>query len=342
MITTKKVTLTTASPELAEQLSNYEAISVIKDIARRHAVWSNNKTPLIVTENDSDIINSIDTLRIPESKAGRDTFTVWCHKNGFEPGEYSTGQKFDTREESCILCSLVRKKGITDDMSIYNSDTREEDMIIYESKNFIIVPELGSIKTGYLMIVPKKHEWLSVAQIPSRYMPEYMQVCEDIENILKGAFGDSVVTFFEHGSGPSGFSSHKKSIVHAHTHVVHGWTMKKEYLDMVQMKPCPDIQKAANTHYFAYKEGFNGERLCCYDDDVYVQRQFPRQVMAMEMGLAPDLYNWRNTSFSENIHTTLFRIWEFLKTDGGNLPSRVKERTEGFTIPYGERYGYED
>ena len=44
---------------------------------------------------------------------------------------------------------------------------------------------------------------------------------EDVELLLKGTFGKSIpVTFWEHGSGPSGLTSHKKSIVHAHLHVI--------------------------------------------------------------------------------------------------------------------------
>lgn len=140
----------------------------------------------------------------------------------------------------------------------------------------------------------------------------------------------------EHGSGPSGFTSHKKSIVHAHVHVVIGFTLKDKYLKMVQMQPCPDLSVAAHTHYFAYKVGAKGNRLCCYNDDVYVQRQFPRQIMATELGLAPGMFNWRKTPFNENIHTTLYRIWEYLSSE--RLSYRIYERTKNFVEPYGKRF----
>lgn len=334
MITTKRILLVTSFSSIAETLSKFEAITVIDDENRKEQVWAYNKTPVLCT--DKNIANSVE---IPFEKIETEAFTKWCYKQGFEPGEYSTGEKFDTRVESCVLCSLAKHKGISEDTSIYNAEVSEVDMIIYESLHFIVVPELGSIKPGFVMIVPKKHEYLSVAQIPQIYMTEYMQVCEDIETILKGAFGnDKPVAFFEHGSSPSGFTSHKKSIVHAHTHVVVDFTLKEKYLKMVQMKPCPDLQVARDTHYFAYKVGAHGERLCCYDNEVYVQRQFPRQIMAKEMNLAPNLYNWRNTAFSENIHTSLFRIWEYLANET-NLSYRIAERTECFAAPYGERFG---
>lgn len=338
MITATRWLLTTSNPEIMKEVTKFEAVEQINSEDEREKIWKLNKTPVMFTDRSvDDFENSAVVKKIPFSKINPDEFTKWCYHLGFEPGEYSTGLKIDTRSESCILCSLSRYKGITDDATVYNVVTNEEDIIIYESKNFIVVPELGSIKPGYVMIVPKKHQYLSIAQMPKMYMPEYEQVCEDLETILKGAFGsDKIVSFFEHGSGPSGITSHAKSIVHAHVHVVVDFRIKQKYLDMVQMKPCPDISVAANTHYFAYKEGAHGERLCCYDDEVYVQRQFPRQIMAMEMGMAPGLYNWRKTHFEENIHTTLYRMWEYL-TNAKNLSYRIEERTKCFTETYGRR-----
>lgn len=335
MITTKKVLLTTSKQNIIKELVKFEAIELIGCNDERQAIWKLNKTPVIYTETKiSDIPEQVE---VPFDAIRSDSFTKWCYSQGFEPGEYSTGVKIDTRVEACVLCSLAKHKGGSDDTMIYNNDTTEEDLIIYESPNFIVVPELGSIKPGYVMILPKQHPFLSIAQLPEMYLPEYEQVCDDVEEMLKGAFGAELqVSFMEHGSGPSGFTSHKKSIVHAHVHVVIGFTLKQKYLDMVQMKPCPDLSKAAHTHYFAYKIGSRGQRLCCYDDNVYVQRQFPRQVMAMEMGYAPNLYNWRKTPFFENIHTTLYRLWEYLSTN--ELSYRIEERTKNFVIPYGIRF----
>lgn len=342
MITTKRWLLTTSSEDVMKELRRFEAIKEVANSAEREDVYKLNKTPVLFTPKDQAEMNYIpELLVIPFEQINPEEFTKWAYHNGFEPGEYCKGIKIDTRVESCVLCSLVKHKGISEDTYVYNNNEKNEvDLIIYESTNFIVVPELGSIKPGYLMIVPKKHQYLSIAQMPEMYMPEYMQVCEDVETILKGAFGiNKPVAFFEHGSGPSGITSHEKSIVHAHVHVVIDFELKQKYLDMVQMKPCPDISIAAHTHYFAYKVGARGERVCCYDDEVYVQRQYPRQIMAMEMELAPNLYNWRKTHFVENIHTTLYRIWEYLSTQ--QLSYRIEERTHSFVIPY-SRFAEED
>ena len=43
--------------------------------------------------------------------------------------------------------------------------------------------------------------------------------------------------FFEHGSSPDGISSHKRSIVHAHTHVAWGVEFQKNTKKWFCLKP---------------------------------------------------------------------------------------------------------
>ena len=116
---------------------------------------------------------------------------------GDHSSQDSTGMVSQSRSE-CLLCR------------IYNRETVNPEHIVYETENFYVVPGTGAFFDGYLMIVPKEHI-LSVAQFPKSYFTEYYEVCEDVEKILLNAFKGSVVTFMEHGSGPSGKTSHKKS-----------------------------------------------------------------------------------------------------------------------------------
>lgn len=369
MITEKRRVLVNDNPTLCSHLSHFEAITClpVEDkvslLQRCQKVWSYNKTPLICTENVDDVTFEDSDLKlvIPNdlvlayqkydeseyflSEGQVKVFTNWCYDEGFEPGEYDTGKRINTRNETCILCQIAKHKAIADDTVDYNTEVENEvDCIIYESRRFYVVTELGALKPGYLMIVPKSHEYLSIAQIDDDYVyQEYCTVCRDVELILKGAFGPTLpVAFIEHGSGPSGMTSHPKSIVHAHTHVVVGFTLEQKYLDMVQMKPLPDIRKAKDTHYFAYKVGSDGERLCCYNPEVYVQRQYPRQIMAMQYGFTMKQYNWRKYRFDDNVHATLYRIWNFLNRHRHQLTPRVYTAVESFLVGYKNRPDFRD
>jgi diadenosine tetraphosphate (Ap4A) HIT family hydrolase len=337
MISNIRDIILSGSSECVEELfSHMEALEHIDCEMKKEEVWDRNKVPYMTREEAEHVCAKGCIIEIPDWMAYEPkAFITYCHGIGFEPGEFLTGKVFDTSEEECFLCDMGRHVGFVS-LTGYNQHVPDQvDMIIYESPNFYVTSELGALKYGYLMIVPKAHI-LSVAQFPPELFPEYEEVCRDVEVLLKATYGwEKKVTFWEHGSGPSGLTAHKKSIVHAHTHVVVDFTLAEKYLRMVQMKPCPDITVARNTHYFSYQEGTGGQLLCCMDPNVYVQRQYPRQIMAMELGLAPNQYNWRGNKFFGNVKATLYHIFSCLKSNKSwGLPQRLIERTRAFVDAY--------
>ncbi len=338
MITRNKVLLITKSTAVAKFVRSFEAVEEINDVSQISRVWENNKTPVILGAANVNC----PAIYLPEEGFVDDkAFIEFSHENGFECGEMITGIKYDSNQERCILCELASLKGMPTTMETYNRVVdKEVDCIIYSSPHFYVTSELGALKQGYLMIVPKQHV-LSVAQFNAVLMNEYEQVCQDLEYILQGAYPEaSGVTFMEHGSGPSGITSHKKSIVHAHTHVVTDFQLSGHHKRMVKLEPIDDITLANKTHYFSYQEGSDGQLMICMDNNVYVQRQFPRQVMAEDLKLAPGQYNWRKVGFEENVHATLFHVFNYLKN--AELPKRIADRTRGFVLGYAKREEHEE
>ena len=318
-----------------EFFNKFEGLEIINSSSEIKEIWSINKTPVMQEKNFQEKDN-IPFIKIPYNLIGNDKiqeFTKFCYKQGFEPGEYISGKTYNTRMERCFLCEISNYKGCNN-LEEYNQFIeRPVDMIIYESPNFFVIPELGALKQGFLMIVPKEH-YLSMAQCPEYLLTEYGGVCKDIEEVLINTFNAKVVSFFEHGSGPSGISSHKKSIVHAHVHVVIDFILKQKYQKMVQLQSYNDITSASQTHYFSYQESSKGQLMICKDPKVYVQRQFARQIIADELGYAPGQYNWRNAEFLENANATVFYLYRYIKT----LKSgRIYERTKGFINGFEKR-----
>lgn len=333
MITKRKSILVTSIR--LDFFEKFEALEYVSDLTQVKDVWEKNKTPILVKSSGKITYDKYNIINIPEELIDNiEGFIDFCHSHEFECGEYLTGNVFDTKHERCFLCELAKRKGFSD-LERYNKFVdKSVDCIIYESQNFYVVPELGALKKGYLMIVPKKHI-LSVAQFPEEFREEYAEVCKDVEHILKNTFNAETITFMEHGSGPSGKTSHKKSIVHAHTHVVADFTLKPHFQDMVKLKPCEDISIAKNVHYFSYQEGTDNQLMIAMDSEVYVQRQFPRQVMAEELGLAPDQYNWRCYDFDEITGATLFYLCKYLRENENN--KRIVKRTKGFVRGFPNR-----
>lgn len=336
MITKSKIVLL-ASKEVIGRCT-YEAIELITDVQLVRNVWRRNKTPLI--EEDTTAAKEATmmylTLKIPDYIFRPDDFVEFCHKHDFESGEFISVEKIDTAKEECVLCDIANHMGIQGPTYIFNAKTQNSfNMIIYESKNFFVKIELGSIRKGMLMINTKKHI-LSAAEIPREQKEEYFQVMRDIEFLLTSIYGEATVLFFEHGSSPDGISSHKRSIVHAHTHVAWGVEFPEEYKKMVCLKPS-SLERVKGTKYFSYQEGTKGQFLAVNDPDVYVQRQYPRQVIALMEGITNSAYNWRVESFDSNMDKTFEDIYMYLTENKEFLSERILKATEGFIKGYSIR-----
>lgn len=337
MITEKNVVLVVKSEHTMQDI-RYEAIETITDMSRVQDVWRRNKTPAILEKDLHGAFASFPCVMVPEFIFGPEYFIAFCHRNGFECGEFISGKKFDTSKDRCFLCAVgshADKSGNTvNPLFIYNQTTPEiNDIIIYEAEHFYVKIEYGCMKKGMLMICPKEHI-LSAARIPDEHMMEYEQVKRDVEFLLKAIYGDEPVIFFEHGASPSGFTSHERSIVHAHTHVAWGITLEQRYQDMVCLEEVGDIKKLYDTKYFSYQEGTDGKLLAVWDPNVYVQRQYPRQIIGLELGIPNDLTNWRKEAFMGNIRLTFKDFYNYLRANQDFLCERIVVATEGFVKGY--------
>lgn len=333
MITENKVVLSTNSETIYGL--KYEAIVPIGRSHDVETIWRCNKTPIIMVKDVTLAMKKrYSILEIPTYIVGEEDFTAFCHRNGIECGEVIEGKKFDTSKESCFLCDIANHMGIKGPTYVYNKKTKNEtDMIIYESSNFFVKIELGCMKKGMLMVCPNEHI-LSAAAIPDKILSEYQQVLADIEFILKGTYGDETVIFFEHGSSPDGYSSHKRSIVHAHTHVAWGVRFEQKYLDMVSLKYVEDIRMLRGKKYLSYQEGIHGKLLAVSDPLVYVQRQYPRQIIGLMLGIENEKTNWRKEPFLQNCSDTFKDIYMFLEQNKQFLNPRIVKATEGFVKGY--------
>ena len=335
MLTTKKAVLVIKGykPEMARRIFNFEGIEIIHDPREIELIWSYNKTPMMHKEElEDNTRKKFACVMVPKYHMNApEDFIGFCHRQGIECGEYVYNRKIDTSKEHCFLCHISRYGGKESATEFNRTTEKISDTIIYESKNFYVQIELGAMTKGMLMICPKKH-YLSAAQLPDKLFKEYYEVMHHVEWLLKAVYGDEPVIFFEHGSAPSGMSSHKRSIVHAHTHVAWGVPFDKKYLDAVCVRPvkCESVSK--DSKYFSYQEGAVGQLYLVNNPRVYIQRQYPRQVIGEMLGIPNELTNWRKESFMENVVGTYEDFFKFLTTN--DVPEVIKERTKCFVEGY--------
>ena len=337
MITRNRIVLVVSNTDIMNDIK-YEAIQLITNASEVESVWRCNKTPIILEEHAKEVIETYRYLMLPNFIFGHEHFINFCHERGIECGEYRSDTKHNTADDRCFLCAVGNHLDANgksySSLAEFNQFTPEvNDVVIYESENFYVKIEYGCLKKGMVMICPKQHI-LSAARIPNDQMAEYKQVMMDIEFLLKEVYGDEPVIFFEHGSDPSGFSSHKRSIVHAHTHIAWGIKFDQKYIDMVCLKEVESLKVLYDTKYFSYQEGTNGKLLAVSDPNVYVQRQYPRQVIGEMLGIPNELTNWRKEAFMDNIIATFDDIHSYLTKKHPFLCSRIVKATEGFVTGY--------
>ena len=91
-----------------------------------------------------------------------------------------------------------------------------ESRILHETEHFIVLPSVGQIVEGYLLILSKVH-YISIGGVPVDLYGELEELLSKVKRVLVEAYGTSVV--FEHGP-----SSEEElggcCLVHAHLHIV--------------------------------------------------------------------------------------------------------------------------
>ncbi len=337
MITRKKAVIIisgTKANEVMPILRNHEALVEISNGGEILTIWKRNKTPIVNEANFLKVCNNYEGAVFVFNTEEQEIFEInqeqitdkitrFCYQHKIEPGEFKVKNTANNSAAGCLFCDITTHPG----MSTFEHNLKCDfvDMIVYESQNFVVVPGLGPLAPGYLMIMTKDH-YLSLAQIPKNLMEEYLEVEKDIESILKDMYNEDV-GFYEHGTGPNGAVG-LKSIVHMHVHVMLGNELKSEYREMLDMKKIADVTLAKEESYFSYKWTSNGEMWIVWDPEVYIQRQFHRQVFAEERGLAKDQFNWRKTAFSDLTKTNVWQLYQYLKDN--NTDARINARTKAF------------
>jgi hypothetical protein len=102
---------------------------------------------------------------------------------------------------------------------------------------------------------------------------------------------------------------------------------------MVCLKPTT-LEKLKGKKYMSYQVGTSGDFLAVSDPNVYVQRQYPRQVIAELVGIPNEKSNWRVEPFIVNMEATFKSWYEFLTNHSFALCDRIVKNTESFVKGY--------
>lgn len=194
----------------------------------------------------------------------------------------------------CIFCDIDQSK--------------IENTIIEETKYFYILPTLGSLVDGYVLIVTKRHI-NSMSELNDNELEEYKTIITKYQNLFNKVYNKTPIVF-EHGTPNQNSKMKANSVTHAHTHIVNiNFKNEKEILEKYNFKEINNLKEIeTNKNYIKY----------IYNNIIYITYNFPSVSQLMRILIAEELnykdkFDWKKERFDENIISTIERIKGELK-----------------------------
>ncbi|MDQ1405963.1 MAG: hypothetical protein QOG55_1592 [Acidobacteriaceae bacterium] len=196
----------------------------------------------------------------------------------------------------CCLCSIL------------TSGSRSElwDEPIFESRNFVVIPSLGSLVEGWVLLVPKQH-FISMGALSTSLGAELCQLKIQVVKLLSRKYGEMCA--FEHG--PSA-ANHEIGcgVDHAHLHIL------PLSFDLVQAAQVfmPSESRWTNATLETCQDAFKSGKDYLYIEQpvgtgrIATHSQFGGQIfrkaIAAQLGV-PGKFNWRDYPYTENVNRTV-------------------------------------
>ncbi|MCX6155939.1 MAG: hypothetical protein NT007_17465 [Candidatus Kapabacteria bacterium] len=186
--------------------------------------------------------------------------------------------------------------------------------ILFESENFIVIPSLGSLVEGWLLIVPR-HEYLSLLCINNdSLLNELVELSNFVGELMVKEFG--CVTMFEHGA------THPNSTIgcgvdFAHLHLVpinfdllQG--VEKFFNLSYEWRKVSGLKDAIGTlekglEYLFQKDNLGNSVITQSEN---IQSQLFRKVIAYYLE-TPEKYDWKKFYEMDNVSKTISRFKKY-------------------------------
>jgi diadenosine tetraphosphate (Ap4A) HIT family hydrolase len=189
---------------------------------------------------------------------------------------------------------------------IYGQELKSRRLL--HSQGFVIVPSLGQIVEGHLLIVPVWH-YTAFADIPTHLLAQFSQLYERVRSALSYVYGP--VLFFEHGV--RGTRSGGCGIDHAHMHALPFTGVNEPIEDLKRkhsFKPVRSIseinqQVSANSPYIYYQQT-NG--LAWTGEVDFIPSQYLRRILAESLGI--NSWDWRESGREQALIDSFERLSE--------------------------------
>lgn len=194
-----------------------------------------------------------------------------------------------------------------------NKIIEEFNQQIFSSKNFFLIPAMGQLTDGYVLLCPKKH-FKSMGELDKDLHNEYYKFKNYVYNLLSEEYGRKPI-FFEHGSSLNHVSG-GSSIEHAHLHAI-----PVELYEVPSIISKNLLGNRIETYHEVFKLSKLGKPYFYFElsngnmylyDATTIDPQFGRKVIAHVLGVI-DMWDWKIYPTIEKMINTQRKLKDYLK-----------------------------
>ena len=209
-------------------------------------------------------------------------------------------------DSSCGFCTELN--GIDQENNllhrVISHESGLQSRILYETDHFVVLPTLGALVEGYLLIVSKEH-YQCIGQLPDDLLSEFNKVVDQVKSVIRSVYQKNVVCF-EHGA-VSCTNKFGGCVNHTHLHIVPcGDILSGMIQDCgMELVPIPSTETlsgiAIQDQPYLYWEDSDGRKYVIQDG--FIPSQFFRKIIANYYSVA-EQWDWRQELNLENLLKT--------------------------------------
>jgi ATP adenylyltransferase len=210
---------------------------------------------------------------------------------------------------SCCLCSQIVGASDNDLISTLLPGAPYERRVALESDQFAVVPSLGPLATGHVLLCPKAHI-RSFAHLDPSFDAEYRAFRREVVFKVKTTFANPVHCF-EHGSSRTGHHI-PCTVEHAHLHLVPAAVEVASLISQVALweeigNDAKELRERAGEDEYLYYQFPSGRTLLARAPVGGFESQLLRKTFAEALG-RPSEWNWRETPQPLATHAAFERL----------------------------------
>jgi ATP adenylyltransferase len=189
-------------------------------------------------------------------------------------------------EKPCRFCGLAA----------LDASAHLRDRWVAHSEHFVVIPSVGALVDGWVLVVPKSH-LLSLGALPEELQPELADLAATMSESLEREYGQPV-TRFEHGSSAA-MQAVGCGVNHAHLHlvpltfdVVADLALRHPDLAVVDHRGgLASAPRRTRSGSYVYVRNGSGREVLILDTEN--ESQLVRRMIASRLGV-PGRWNWRD------------------------------------------------